>query len=209
MGSRSNCSWHPGRRPERSLAGCSPNQNRAIYNLTDADPTLAALSTSRKPSTAVRNSTALKFAPRESSPTPGCYATSIILALAPLLQRRSRRPRPRHHRRRKIRRQRSRQSRHRQDPLHVRRRQSLRLLCRSATATPVNSSNSFTSLRKTSSSPRIFSSIPRGILSTIYLRLANQLTAARHRIHLQSTSTGPAPSSVSVEAGISPRSSTS
>jgi N-acetyl-gamma-glutamyl-phosphate reductase len=60
-------------------------KNRAIYNLTDADPAAAA----KLQSEAVYGSPELhgpQIAAARLVANPGCYATSIILALAPLLQ---------------------------------------------------------------------------------------------------------------------------
>jgi N-acetyl-gamma-glutamyl-phosphate reductase len=59
--------------------------NRAVYNLTDADPALAA----ELQAEAVYGSPELhaeEIATARLVANPGCYATSIILALAPLLQ---------------------------------------------------------------------------------------------------------------------------
>jgi N-acetyl-gamma-glutamyl-phosphate reductase len=61
------------------------DQNRAIYNLTDADPDAAE----KLQSEAVYGSPELHRAAIRNArlvANPGCYATSIILALAPLLQ---------------------------------------------------------------------------------------------------------------------------
>ncbi len=60
-------------------------KNRAIYNLTDADPAAAA----KLQSEAVYGSPELhgpQIAAARLVANPGCYATSIILALAPLLR---------------------------------------------------------------------------------------------------------------------------
>lgn len=61
------------------------DQNRAIYNLTDEDPAAAQ----KLQSEAVYGSPELHRAAIRNArlvANPGCYATSIILALAPLLQ---------------------------------------------------------------------------------------------------------------------------
>jgi N-acetyl-gamma-glutamyl-phosphate reductase len=61
------------------------DRNRAVYALTDADPSLAA----RLQSEAVYGSPELHgpaIAPARLVANPGCYATSIILALTPLLR---------------------------------------------------------------------------------------------------------------------------
>jgi N-acetyl-gamma-glutamyl-phosphate reductase len=60
-------------------------KNRAVYNLTDADPAAAA----KLQSEAIYGSPELHapaIAAARLVANPGCYATSIILALAPLLQ---------------------------------------------------------------------------------------------------------------------------
>jgi N-acetyl-gamma-glutamyl-phosphate reductase len=61
------------------------DKNRAVYNLSDADPTAAA----KLQSEAVYGSPELHapaIAVSRLVANPGCYATSIILALAPLLR---------------------------------------------------------------------------------------------------------------------------
>ncbi len=59
--------------------------NRAVYNLTDADPALAAtIQTEAVYGSPELHGPAIKTACLVAN--PGCYATSIILALAPLLR---------------------------------------------------------------------------------------------------------------------------
>ncbi len=59
--------------------------NRAVYNLTDADPALAAaIQTEAVYGSPELHGPAIKTARLVAN--PGCYATSIILALAPLLR---------------------------------------------------------------------------------------------------------------------------
>ena len=60
--------------------------NAAVYKLTDADPALAAALQKRKPCTAAPSCIAMRSPVRDLIANPGCYSTSIILALTPLVR---------------------------------------------------------------------------------------------------------------------------
>ena len=72
-------------------------QHRAIYGFQDSDRRVAAELTD-KSVYGLPELNADRIASAALVANPGCYATSVILALAPLAQGRSRRPKARHYR---------------------------------------------------------------------------------------------------------------
>jgi N-acetyl-gamma-glutamyl-phosphate reductase len=100
--------------------------NRAVYAFEDEGSELAA-ATQAQAVYGLPELHRAQIAGARLIANPGCYATSIILPLKPLVAAGTGRSQARHRRRRQERRERRGQGAHRQNALHVRGRQSLRL----------------------------------------------------------------------------------
>ncbi len=126
VGSRGHRPRPPRRRPQRLLAPAARRQPRHLQ--------APRRRPRRRPAAPGRGRLRLaRAAPRRDPQRPPGRQPRLLRDLHHPRPRasgagRPRRPRLRHHRRRQVRRQRRRQGRDRQDPLHVRGRQSLRLL---------------------------------------------------------------------------------
>ena len=150
------------------------DDNRAIYKLHDANPDCAA----KLQAEAVYGSPELHAAQIKSArlvANPGCYATSVILGARAARPRQPRRPRGRHRRRLQVRRLRRGQSAHGHHALHARGRQPLRL--RGLQSPPHRRAPraAATHARADQFTPHLLP-IPRGILSTLYVRLNKACT---------------------------------